>query len=81
MGKPDGKTVFITGGNSNLAVAAGASYLDLANPSNVEGERLRQKSGQLRVVDPTTFLLELAKTGSGHLLTEERFKCLRVGSS
>ena len=51
----------------NLALAAGATYLvsrdkdilDLASPSNLDGERLRQKASQLRILDPMTFLLEL----------------------
>lgn len=53
----------------NLALAAGATYLvsrdkdvlDLADPSNPEGERLRQKSADLKIVDPMTLLLDLER--------------------
>jgi uncharacterized protein len=53
----------------NLALAAGASHLvsrdrdllDLANSSNPERERLRQKSAGLKILDPTTFLLDLER--------------------
>jgi len=53
----------------NLALAAGATYLvsrdkdllDLANSSNAEGERLRQISAGLKILDPMTFLLNLER--------------------
>lgn len=53
----------------NLALAAGATYLvsrdkdllDLADPSNPEGERLRKMSADLKILDPTTFLRVLAR--------------------
>jgi putative PIN family toxin of toxin-antitoxin system len=53
----------------NLALAAGATYLvsrdkdvlDLAKPSNPEGERLRERTTHLKILDPITFLLDLEK--------------------
>ena len=50
----------------NLALAAGAAYLvsrdkdvlDLAKPSNPEGERLRERTTHLKILDPITFLLD-----------------------
>lgn len=51
----------------NLALAAGATYLvsrdkdvlDLANPSNPKGERLRRMSAHLKILDPMTLLRDL----------------------
>jgi uncharacterized protein len=53
----------------NLAIAADVKYLvtrdhdllDLCEPGNPEGERLRKIADDLRIVDPTRFLLELDK--------------------
>jgi predicted nucleic acid-binding protein len=53
----------------NLALAAGAKYLvtrdhdllDLCQPANPEGERLRQIAPDIRIVDPARFLLDFEK--------------------
>jgi putative PIN family toxin of toxin-antitoxin system len=54
----------------NLALAAEVDYLvtwdadllDLADPSNPEGKRLRELHPKLLVVDPASFLREFGKT-------------------
>jgi len=53
----------------NLAIASGASYLvsrdtdvlDLANPTNADGARLRHLAPLLQILDPLSFLTELRR--------------------
>jgi putative PIN family toxin of toxin-antitoxin system len=50
----------------NLAIAAGAGYLvsrdtdllDLGQPSDLDGGRLRRRAPHLRILDPVSFLVE-----------------------
>jgi putative PIN family toxin of toxin-antitoxin system len=53
----------------NLAIAARAGFLvsrdgdflDLANPSNADGEVLRSRAPGLQILDPVSFLLEVRR--------------------
>jgi putative PIN family toxin of toxin-antitoxin system len=53
----------------NLAIAAGASYLvsrdsdvlDLANPNDPDGTRLRRHAPRLQILDPVSFLADMRR--------------------